>query len=153
MMQKTDKILKPWHIWYSDGTHLSALSGSYQINNNMTGLRFFKNRCVLVLQWTKVASAFEWLRFLVERHAGILLHLPTGNLYADMTETSHGRGPMTRPGEFIVPIKTHENLQAGVEKCTHTSFHLFLLLKPGSSRQGVGTENASSNFAASHYES
>ena len=38
------------------GTHLRALSKSYLMNTNMTGLRLvFENMCILVLR-TKVAS-------------------------------------------------------------------------------------------------
>ena len=34
MVQKTGKLLKPWHM----GTHLRVLSESYPMNTNMTGL-------------------------------------------------------------------------------------------------------------------
>ena len=35
MMQKPEKLLKPWDM----GTHLTVLSESYQMNTNMTGLK------------------------------------------------------------------------------------------------------------------
>ena len=44
------------------GTHLRQLSESYPMNTNMTGFRWFsKNICVLVF-WSKVALALEWLK-------------------------------------------------------------------------------------------
>ena len=38
-----------------------TLANGYPMNTNMTGLKVFKNLCILVL-WTKVASAFEGLK-------------------------------------------------------------------------------------------
>ena len=40
------------------GSHLIVLGMSYPMNTNMTGFRWFSNRCIRVL-WTKVASALE----------------------------------------------------------------------------------------------
>ena len=52
-MQKTEKLLKPWHM----GAHLRILSKSFPVNINMTGM-VFKNLCVHV-RWMKVALALE----------------------------------------------------------------------------------------------
>ena len=46
-MKKPEILLKSWHM----GTHLRVLSESYEMNTNMTGLRWFSK--ILVL-WKKV---------------------------------------------------------------------------------------------------
>ena len=53
MQKKSEKYLKPCQI----DAHLRVLGGSYQMNTNMTGFRWFsQTRCIFVL-WTKVALA------------------------------------------------------------------------------------------------
>ena len=51
MMQKTFKMAKPWHMC----THLGALSESYSMNTNMTGLSCFSKMIA------SLALALEWL--------------------------------------------------------------------------------------------
>ena len=40
MMQKHEKLLKPWHM----GTHLKVLSESYPMNTNKTGFGWFSKK-------------------------------------------------------------------------------------------------------------
>ena len=54
MLQKPEKLLKPWHM----GTHPRVLSKGFSMNTNMRGFVVFKNLCVLIF-WTKVTSALE----------------------------------------------------------------------------------------------
>ena len=55
-MQKPKRLLKPLHI----DTQLMVLSENYLMNTNMTGFRWFKNSCIILLL-TNVASALKGL--------------------------------------------------------------------------------------------
>ena len=57
MMQKTWKMIETLAYGYSSESTQQELSNEY----NMTGFRQFSNLCVLVLNWTKEASALEGL--------------------------------------------------------------------------------------------